>query len=71
MSIEAEDIPEDACACGSGEPRDSKLDGNGIHLFFHCSKCYNEKIAGVNPTVLRPYTSQDLDAGEAIEPEDY
>ena len=60
-----------ACPCGSGKPSQWQTDGRGIPLCRTCEDCHAQKMSQYNPVIFNHYTSNDLDAGEAVEPEDY
>lgn len=58
------------CSCGSGKTAYWVRDGYGIDLFKGCDDCYEEKLARYRPDIMDDYFDP-LDAGEALEPEDY
>ncbi len=48
-------MPFQVCACGSGEPRQDRVDGHGIFLTFVCSKCEAEKMERLRPDIMTRY----------------
>lgn len=52
------------CPCGSGYYPEMQYDARNIFLFYSCSKCEKQKLAGVRPDVL---TDANYWANEAIE----
>jgi len=53
------------CNCGSGLPREERVDGYGIFLTFVCEKCEKRKMAKFRPDIMERYPTD-----ERIEAED-